>query len=218
MRSRVFVFLSMLTMVMAALSVGIMFHATNANAAKSICDDAVENIYSDCDLSLVLGNTELASVKEAVEFCNNMTDTQLRACWTACAINNVDCGVMAGCIDECFNNDTHCGFMMEFVYDVCDIAFPDSEGNAVTEEDMRADCIAAGPEDAEFYACVDGCAYDNWNDCDEMFDCLGECLDLQADDDDADDDDDDDDDATDESLDDSEGDGLNEDGGSACGM
>jgi len=208
----------MLTAVMAALSLGFMFNATDANAAKGICDDAVENLYSDCDQTIVLGNIEFASVKEAVDFCENMTDTQMRACWTACAIQNVDCGVMAECIDECFENDTHCGFVMNFIYDVCDIAFPDGEGAAIEEEDMRADCNLEAAESADFYTCVDVCAYDNWNDCDIMFDCLGECLSLQPDDDDATGDDDDDDDDDDESIEDAEGEGLDEDGGSACGM
>ncbi len=216
MRSRAFFLMGMLTAIMAALSLGLMFNATDANAAKGICEDAVENLYADCDLTIDLGNIEFASVKEAVDFCENMTDSQLRACWTACAINNVDCGVMAGCIDECFDNDTHCGFVMDFIYDVCDIAFPDGNGNAIEKDDMRADCNLEESDSAEFYACVDTCAYDNWNDCNTMFDCLGDCLSLQDDDDDGDDDDDDD--STSESIEDSEGEGLDEDGGSACGM
>jgi len=209
--------------ILIAVGLFLIAQSDEAVAAKDTCYDAVLALYSNCDLKLVVNGGELGSVNEAVNFCRNQSDVGLRACWTNCALDNPNCGLMASCIDECFEGETNCGFMMEFIYEICSIALvnPLDYEEVIDKDTALAGCNQAGQAWDPFYECFTQCAYENYTACDQMSPCLAECYDLSPGDDDNDDTGDDDTvepTPEEESPNESEGEDLDEEGGSACGF
>jgi hypothetical protein len=215
MKSRSVFMLSGATVAVLLAAMLVMAQSEPAGAAKDQCWDAVTNLYSDCDLSLSVGDYDLPSFSDAVSFCRVESDTSQRACWTNCALDYPDCGEMASCIDECFDGATHCGFLIQILYDNCPIALknPDT-GVELSRDEALAACNAAESAGSQLFDCVTTCAYNNYDDCQGIYDCLKICYAGGT----PPDDDADDDNAGDNSAAGSHGQELNDTGGSACGI
>lgn len=215
--------ISMFIFSLSFLVIGLVFlmNSSPAQAEKDQCYDAVVELYTRCDQVLAFGQSELASASDAISFCRNQDDIFTRACWTQCALDNPDCGVMADCIDTCFEGTTACGFTMEFIYNTCDLRLrrPDTNErlNKVT---ARSLCSTAGESLQDYFECLSVCAYDYWRDCTEMDSCTQDCAEDIVLNDDTGDDDAGDDDTGEMSEDpaDAGGEGLDDEGGSACGF
>ena len=197
------------------MAVGLILalNMNEAGAAVDQCYEAVTHIYSDCGLTLIVGNQQFVSAGDAIKFCHNEEDQVVRGCWLQCAQHTFDCGLMAACIDKCFEYSTTCGFTTGFIYDVCELILnnPGTE-ESLTEDEARAACNQIG---GETFECVTTCAYENWNDCPSMSTCLAVCAEQVPPP--VDDDTTPDDDTPSEPPDQSEGEAIDHSGGSACG-
>jgi len=216
MKSRSLFMLSGATVAVLLVAILVMAQSRPAGAAKDQCWDAVTNLYSDCQFELSVGDYELSSFSDAVTFCRNEDDLVQKTCWINCALDNPDCGEMAGCIDDCFDGATRCGFVIRILYEDCPIVLKNPETDEeLSEDDAMAACNAATAEGSPLFDCVTTCAYSNYDDCQDIYDCLKICYagGTPPTDDDADDDS-----VGDGSAADSHGDELNDSGGSACGI
>ena len=210
---------------MAALSlVGILL-LTAAPAQAGICDTAASQMYDRCDLQFRFDG-DVFTEAETVAWCGDNWGTTDNACWIGCTNLGNDCGVIADCVDGCFDDPLTCGFTGDLIYSHCENETTDAlTSEPMTKTDMIDSCEAAG---GQLNNCYNDCAYENAGDCEVMGECIEACEnpadddDTTADDDTTDDDTDDtDDDDTDEepseSFEQSDGEKLHDVRGSSCG-
>lgn len=209
--------------IVGMVALGASLGLTGNNAAADsvpldICATAVSEIYEDCNLRLRPDGAAL-SENSATNFCRDQPPTPEKACWLGCTTAGNDCGDIADCIDGCdgFNNDeTECGFTVDFAYSGCGWAFLNSDTEeAFTKTEAYADCVEKG---ADEYRCYRDCGYLDWDDCEMMGECIAICIDPSLAGDDDTDTDDDTGNLPTEALKDADGDSLSHVRGSSCGV
>jgi hypothetical protein len=218
MKSRSLFVLSGATVALLLVGLFVVMQSRPAVAEKDQCSDAVTNLYSKCGLVLSAGGGDLSSFKDAVQFCRNESDVDTRNCWVVdCALKIPDCGAMANCIDGCFGDETRCGFTMQFIYETCSIHLIDPDNhNTVTQETATAACVAGTGSLAPLFECFTACAYNDYQHCPDMLNCINDCYAGKVPDDDVVTTDDDQ--TGDNGASAAEGQKLKDVGGSACGM